>query len=469
MDDEVIYEFSFGGGITRRGTIKRIRPNINGSAADWFRYYLDDNHVVPPVGRHLTPAMADLLDVCLAIAMCDRRAPRDLDRRVIVVSIPVRRPEIWKSLEVQGAVTRVAEMLTGDIWIIRFERRGYEARQVAAQLSLFDSVPKVEQPLVVLHSGGLDSLLGMAEVLAANERAGMVAVSMITNSKTLRAIKAVTDCLQRAFPDALICRSHLRLVHHRIDDIDDREGTYRARILPCLAAGVVVAARVGAGRLQLTENGPGAINLPSSPEQLDTSTTRATHPKTLAYFEELVSLVLDREIRIVNTGLRKTKGQLALVLQDDRFEEAARLTVSCERFPYANANAPCGTCMSCLYRQMALHRADMSHVDAERNARRKEMMARESRRMSGIASSALALHLAHLRMLLDTADPYRELDAEYERIDEVLQVAESLGVSPDDLKRSMVDLVREFVAEGDSFVRSAVDMIPRSQGYARAS
>ncbi|MGH7963582.1 MAG: hypothetical protein ACRERD_17455, partial [Candidatus Binatia bacterium] len=312
MHDKLKYEFSFRGGITRRGTVKRTIRNISGSAPDWFRYYLDDNHLVLPLGRDITAEMADLLDVCLAIAICDRRAPRGLDRRVIDVSIPVRRPEIWNCPEVQRAVVRLAEMLTGDIWIIRFELRRDQARQVATQLS-FDPSPGVEHPVVALHSGGLDSLLGMADVLAANERATLVPVSVITNSKTRRVINTVTGSLQRAFPDALIRGSHLRLIHRRTEIIDDREGIYRTRILPCLAAGVVVAAGLGSRRLHLTENGPGAINLPSSPEQLDAWTTRATHPKTLAEFAGLAILVLDREIRIVNTGLWKTKGQLVSV------------------------------------------------------------------------------------------------------------------------------------------------------------
>lgn len=464
------YEFSFGAGVTRRGTIKRVRANSGGSAPEWLGYLLNDSNLLLPLGYHGSPEMADLIDVCLAIAICDRRAPRPPGdgRRVMIVTIPVRRPEIWSRANVLAVVERLLAMLTGDTWVVRFEQRTQELRQVAAQLPLFESVPALKQPVVVLHSGGLDSLLGMAEVLVANDRPCIVPVSVVTNSKALRVIKAVTTSLQRAFPDALVRSSYLRLVHRRVDDIDDREGTYRARILPCLAAGVVVAAGVGPGHLQLTENGPGAINLPTSPEQLDSWTTRATHPKTLACFEELATLVLARDIRIVNTGQFKTKGQLAMVLHDGRFDEAARLTVSCERFPYANANAPCGACMSCLYRQMALHRADMAHVDAERNAQQENEM-RRSRQRSGVAFSALGLHLANLRPLLGAVDPYRELDAEFERIDEVLQVGEGSGIPPTDVKRSIVDLYREFVAEGEALVHANVDSFPQLRVYPRAS
>jgi hypothetical protein len=221
--------------------------------------------------------------------------------------------------------------------------------------------------------------------------------------------------------------------------------------------------------LQLTENGSGAINLPSSHEQLDAWTTRATHPKTLATFADLAGLVLDREIRIENTGLFKTKGQLAAVLKDSRFEEAARLTVSCERFPYANADTPCGGCMSCLYRQIALHRVGMTHIDSERNARRNERLTGTSGQRLGIEASALALQAIRLTTLLSAADPYRELDAEYGRIDEVLQIAPHLEMTGSEVRKSLIGLFREFVAEIDAFHLANVLALPRLEERAVAS
>jgi hypothetical protein len=467
-DGSVSYKFNLRGGITRNGTIERTLLDIRNGLPDWYRYILDDNRLVLPLGHHITPDMADLLDVCLAIAMCDRRAPRNMGRRVIEVSIPVRSPKDWNRPEVQQAVIRLAELLTGDTWIIRFEQRCHNPRQVVTQLS-FDPSPAIDDAVVALHSGGLDSLFGMAEVLAENDRSAVIPVSVITHAKTRHVVDAVTESLQRAFPNVLIHGSQLRLVHRRIDQIDDREGTYRTRILPCLGAGVVVAAALGLGRLQLTENGPGAINLPSSPEQLDAWTTRATHPKTLAVFADLAALVLGRAIHIENTGLFKTKGQLAAVLKDSRFEEAARLTVSCERFPYANADTPCGGCMSCLYRQIALHRVDMIHIDYERNTRRNERLTGALAQRLGIETSALALQAIRLATLLSAADPYRELDAEYPRIDEIIQVTSYLEMTESEARKSLVGLFREFVAEINSFRLANVLALPRLEERAVAS
>src|SRR4051794_14209802 len=105
------FEFSFGGRISRNGTFMRRAPQFGGVPPIWFRYLFDDNRLILPLGRQVTPEMADLLDVCLAIAMCDRRAPRGFDkngvpstlqiRRCIGVSIPVRRLQLWNRPEIR--------------------------------------------------------------------------------------------------------------------------------------------------------------------------------------------------------------------------------------------------------------------------------------------------------------------------------------------------------------------------------
>jgi 7-cyano-7-deazaguanine synthase in queuosine biosynthesis len=476
MREMASYCFTFPGGIGRSGTIERSIVRPDGRSRDRFRYLLDDNGLLLPFNRFLTPEMADFLDVCLAVAMCDRRAPRAFGKRKtcvafgnvrpIDVSIPVRDPERWNRPEVAEAVARLAQLLTGDIWNMQFEQRQRPSREVALQES-FEPRPTFRRAVVALHSGGLDSLLGMSKLLATNETVTLVPVSSITNSKTIRVIEKVTKSLQGAFPEALIQGSRIRLVHRRYGRrIDDRESEYRTRILPSLAAGIAVAAEFAEGRLQLTENGPGAINLPTSPEQLDDWTTRATHPLTLELVARLASLVLEREIRVENTGWPETKGELAMLLHDGRFHDAARLTVSCERFPYVNADSPCGNCTSCLYRSMALHRAGVAFIDLQRNAQSK--IARSSD-ATHVGQAALAISAERMKRLLAAEHPYDVLAAQYRRIDEVVEVAAYLGMTDDAVMNSIVRLYRSFVAEVEEFFSADLAMFPRRHDRAMAS
>jgi len=226
---------------------------------------------------------------------------------------------------------------------------------------------------------------------------------------------------------------------------------------------------MGSGRLQLTENGPGAINLPTSLEQLDSWTTRATHPKTLAQFSSLASLALNREVSIVNTGLPYTKGQLALVLKDSRFEEAARLTVSCERFPYVNFDSPCGRCTSCLYREAALYRVGMGQIDSLRNVQNGDAGKQSLSSSGSIGATALALHISRLDALLASRDPYRALDAEFPRIDEVRIVAPDLGMSDEAIQQMLVALYQEFSKEIGAILKTKVLALPRRPVRAIAS
>jgi 7-cyano-7-deazaguanine synthase in queuosine biosynthesis len=475
--DERTYSFEILGDIGRSGVIERSIVSAESGSRDRFRYYLDDNRLLLPFNRVLTPEMADLLDVCLAIAMCDRRAPRVLGRRkahvalgsvrIINVSIPVRCLELWNRAEVVEAVILLAQLLTGDIWNIRFEHRERPSRQVAHQES-FTPRLSIRQAIVALHSGGLDSLLGMAKVLAANEQVTLIPVSLITNSKTIRVVEKVTKSLQGTIPEASIRGSYVRLVHRRNGrPIDDRERECRTRILPCLAAGIAVATEFADGRLQLTENGPGAVNLPTSLEQLDTWTTRATHPMTLESFAHLATVVLECEIRIDNTGWLQTKGELAIAqLHDQRFHNAARLTVSCERFPYSNADSPCGACMSCLYRKMALHAASLGNIDGERKSHSWE---RDKYAEVPLGQAALAVFVEQLKRFLFSEDPHDKLSAQYRRIDEVLEVARYLGMTEDAVRNSIVDLYRTFIAEAEAFFSADLTMFPQQRDRAVAS
>jgi hypothetical protein len=71
------YSFSFRGGISRRGIVDRSSPYISGGFRHRLAYRFVDNRLLAPLGCRLTPEAADLIDVCIAITICDRRGPRN--------------------------------------------------------------------------------------------------------------------------------------------------------------------------------------------------------------------------------------------------------------------------------------------------------------------------------------------------------------------------------------------------------
>jgi hypothetical protein len=111
----------------------------------------------------------------------------------------------------------------------------------------------------------------------------------------------------------------------------------------------------------------------------------------------------------------------------------------------------------------------MIHIDSERNARRNERLTGASAQRLGIETSALALQAVRLATLLSAADPYRELDAEYARIDEVIQVSPYFEMTENEARKSLVGLFREFVAEIDAFRLANVLALPQLEERAVAS
>lgn len=476
MTHTVPYTFAFPGGVARQSYIERSSPYVLDGLRHRVGYRLVDDCLLGPFERFLEPELADLIDVCTAMALSDRQAPRDPGnlnipdrKRRLEITVPLRKPEVWMRDEVLDCFLELVESLTGDECTIRFERRCRDPRRAELQIPL-PLGPNIGDAIVILHSGGLDSLLGMAQELIRNEHSVLVPVSIISNSKAGPVIAGITQSLRRSFPNATIQSSRLWVSRSGSSDrIYDRASDYRTRILPCLAAGVCVAAVVGSGQLRLTENGPGAINLPTSTEQRDVWLTRSTHPATLIAFAKVASLVLDRDIQIHNSGLLLTKGQLALQLRDCRLWEAAQRTLSCERFPYANWNCPCGTCMSCLFRQMALHRAGMAHIDADRHSNIGRAHQPESGRGLDVEMAALGLFAARLEILLSSPAPYHALDVEYRRIDEVRAVAAQLGMTDLGIRTALIALYQEFLNEMCGFLDASGRIIALPTAHAIAS
>jgi hypothetical protein len=111
----------------------------------------------------------------------------------------------------------------------------------------------------------------------------------------------------------------------------------------------------------------------------------------------------------------------------------------------------------------------MTGIDAERFEGRGVSGIRSNHDTSGVEVFALALQEARLRTILAIEDPYRRLDGEYARIDEVRQVAGVLGMTDQEVKSAIVALYREFVQEVGVFLRANVLSFPRSVKRAVAS
>ena len=215
--------------------------------------------------------------------------------------------------------SRTSRCVSDEHWTVSFVPRMNAGRMAEIQLPLLPHEPE-KVGRVLLHSGGLDSIAGIATSLQSVWPGQMLLATVKTHPRTFQAAERTVAEIQSKLGGHRIA-SCLPLV---IDISrsgrckDDRESTQRTRSLLYLAYGIALASMVGLGKLHVFENGIGAINLPMTSDHLGYRASRAMHPRTLSLMSKLSSLVLGCTFSIQNLGLWMTKGEARRPLSTDR-------------------------------------------------------------------------------------------------------------------------------------------------------
>lgn len=459
------YKFEFRGGLSRTGCVDRICSGADGGRAQRISYRLDDLPFAGSLGWQMPELVADLIDVSAAISVSDRLALRepigdprpvhDRWHRRIHVVIPVRYPGRWRRPEVVACLRDLLAFLTDDQWTFEFVDRLHVPRQSEVQASFLQPPPR--PVAVVLQSDGLDSLAGVIDRLSAINVATVMPVTIITNRRLQAVMQAIIGELGKsvspAGPLLLPARLHVGIASSGRPR-DDREPSHRARAMIFLAAGVAASVIADTDRLYVCENGIGAISLPMTPDHWGARTSKAMHPKTLALFARLASLVLDRPIEIQNIGLFATKGELVRTLGGDGFA-AARRTVSCDRATYLGHGRACGKCTSCLLRRVALVAHGMEQlIDGQTITCEIDWFDPTVRWESGQAVHLVAMRdqVERLRAASKDESCFVRLEEAFPALFDVVAQAPSLGLTRGEVERGLVRLYRAYVREFDALV-----------------
>src|SRR5690242_16914438 len=234
------------------------------------RYFLDDSLIPTEYGHILPVPIADLLDTAGSVVWADRKYKRSRHRelfgksrgwvRELPVTLGVREPELWTQPHVRQALTEVLVGLTEDRWDFEFAHQPAARRFSDVQSPLFPSPPK--QVLVILYSGGLDSLAGTVALLTENPGAVVVLVSAVHNRQRLRKVIEGQAALLRArFGEGRVIFAPLpfHAVNSRDNDLEE-EHTQRTRAFLFLSFGAAVAAAFGVTDVYVCENGVGSLN-----------------------------------------------------------------------------------------------------------------------------------------------------------------------------------------------------------------
>ncbi|HEY7418252.1 MAG TPA: 7-cyano-7-deazaguanine synthase, partial [Ktedonobacteraceae bacterium] len=332
-----------------------------------------------PYGHTNPLVVADLLDVAAAVMWMDRRSPRPRNYgqfrqlrgwvRRFDVTLGVRTPEVWNRPPVKECIEQLLGWLTEDTWQIRFVRQSVR-RLSDVRPALFSSPPT--DTLVVLYSGGLDSLAGVVKLLYTHPEKSVMLVSAVS-PRLSGILKNQTAKLQGIFGQERVQCAPLSF--HLLHDTPQHgeEQSQRTRGFLFLSFGVAEAFAYNASRVISCENGVGMLNLPFNKRQLGAQHTRAMHPRTIVEMSDLLSLLGLAAVRCEAPYLALTKAEVCTELREMELGELCALTISCDSFPLRippNPYAPerewhCGECTSCLLRRQALFAAHLEAHDPD--------------------------------------------------------------------------------------------------------
>ena len=318
----------------------------------------------------------DLLRVAGGVYCADkvasRRTAEDAWTRDIELTVPVSDVVRWE--QVTRHLERTLRFLSGDRWTLHFVVLTPAPRPTSEPGTLLPADG------VCLLSGGLDSLAGAINLLAADQR--LVFVGHHDSAKADNRQAALYRPLAARFGDRvgelrrLYLRPHLTKTgpaRPLPSGRDEVETTTRSRSFLFLAAAVAIAAGVGPGvPVYMPENGFIGINVPLTASRAGSLSTRTTHPLFMTQIERLMEL-LGLDHPIVNPFRLQTKGELLHDSADPKLLAAlAPESVSCshpEAARWAGGDeggkqGNCGACFPCLIRRAALHSVGVGADDA---------------------------------------------------------------------------------------------------------
>jgi hypothetical protein len=281
------------------------------------------------------------LSVVAADEACLRGQSPDGWTRQIELTVSVVDSAFWTS---QVAVIQEAlRFVTGDIWRVEFVDGGF-----------LPTPPKPAklrpEDIVSLLSGGMDSLIGAIDLVAAGRRPLLVSqIAKGDKKDQLRFAKAIA-------PSSL----HVQM-NHNAKHVGWSERSQRGRSLVFFGFGVLVAtclARYNAGErveLIVPENGFISLNVPLTPLRLGSLSTRTTHPHYLAKIQALLDEA-GLNVQLRNPYQLKTKGEMLEDCSDQALlKKLVGSSTSCGRYA-RTAFTQCGRCVPCLVRRASFHR-----------------------------------------------------------------------------------------------------------------
>ncbi len=317
---------------------------------------LDD---LAKIGIFPSAISVDLLVLAVHIQAADTRVSRksesqDSWTREIRIVAPVSDPDRWE--KATPTLKRAMDFLTGDLWTIEFRPKLDGMPTVMPSRTPHHPPPPFDE--ISLFSGGLDSLVGAIDILAAGKTPLLVshAGDGATSAAQIPCLRGLRKQYRSSRFGWLRLWMDLRGIQVRGSE---QEKTTRGRSFLFFAAGIFAATGLDKPfTLTVPENGFIALNVPLDPLRLGSHSTRTTHPFYIARWNEVLK-ILGIPGQIVNPYWDKTKGEMVASCADkELLRSLVPVSLSCSspskgRWQHLPSQH-CGYCLPCLIRRAAI-------------------------------------------------------------------------------------------------------------------
>jgi len=403
----------------------------------------------------LLELFTDLLAIATYVYCADQATPRggsgarDIGarwRRNLHFRIQVRRPDFWSRPEVAETLEEMLSFLSDDGYSFHFSELT-DPPPVDTYLEFSEAETGFVADEIIPFSGGLDSLAGaIHEVFVREKRVALVshrsAPKIAPKQKDLHG-----EIRSRCARDLKPLHIPVWIQKHGWDASDDSQRS-RSFLYASLAASI--SAMFNKNRIRFYENGVTSLNLPIAEQLLGARATRTTHPRSIAGFQRLFSLMSNREFLVETPFLWMTKADVVNSIKDAGLVDLVKYAVSCSHvFAMTKLATHCGCCSQCIDRRLAVFGAECAEHDP------KEMYKVDV--FTGERSDEgqeIVLAESYIRTMREMAD-ITQMQF-FSRYGEVSRAVEALPGASDEVAEKIFQLYRRNGTQVEHAIKNAV-------------
>lgn len=308
----------------------------------------------------------DLMRIGVGVYAVDRISKRrkqgeEIGARQLHLAFEVRDLGFWHQPTVTNLLVEILSFLTADDWSLEF-RESRQGLGTGAHQE-FLALPRPFQPkYAALYSGGLDSAAGLASrLLAGADEFVLVTVGHQSGlharvEKQLSELNSLLEAAKGSGAKLLHSTLTTSLEGGKAKRMRQQERTQRSRAFSFCAAAAIAAKAYDLERIEMFENGVGAINLPLMTGMLGSAlSTRGAHPTFLRLMSDLSTQVTEAPIRFELPFQSKTKAEILRELKAcPGLPKWTHQSRSCVHTALRQeGKTHCGRCPACIERRQA--------------------------------------------------------------------------------------------------------------------